>query len=94
MHAYILIIGTHFSCGRGPAGPRFVLGSSVLRYTQSVSYVLATKIATTNDKNNHSNHETNIQYNHNDNKRKDNYYKRHGKAKFETAKYFSHKYLW
>ena len=43
MHAYILIIGTHFSCGRGPAGPRFVLGSSVLRYTQSVSYVLATK---------------------------------------------------
>ena len=43
MHAYILIIGTHFSCGRGPAGPRFVLGSSVLRYTQSLSYVLATK---------------------------------------------------
>jgi hypothetical protein len=33
-------------------------------------------------------------YNHNDNKRKDNYYKRHGKAKFESAKYFSHKYLW
>ena len=44
MHAYTLIIGTHFSCGRGPAGPWFVLGSSVLRYTQSVSYVLATKI--------------------------------------------------
>ena len=44
LHAYILnIIGTHFSCGRGPAVPRFVLGSSVLRYTQSVSYVLATK---------------------------------------------------
>ena len=34
-------------------------------------------------------------YNHNDKKRKDRYYKRHGKYKSKmTAKYFSHKYLW
>ena len=33
--------------------------------------------------------------NHLDKKRKKNYYARHGKtAKFESAKYFSHKYLW
>jgi hypothetical protein len=33
--------------------------------------------------------------NHNDEKRKNNYYSRFGKdAKNETAKYFSHKYLW
>ena len=32
---------------------------------------------------------------HNDKKRRDNYYSRFGKdAKFESAKYFSHKYLW
>ena len=32
---------------------------------------------------------------HLDQKRKDNYYKRFGKdAKYETAKWFSHKYLW
>lgn len=32
---------------------------------------------------------------HGDKKRKDAYYSRHGKdAKFESAKYFSHKYLW
>ena len=32
---------------------------------------------------------------HNDKKRRDNYYSRFGKdAKYETAKYFSHKYLW
>jgi len=31
----------------------------------------------------------------NDKKRKELYYKRHGKsAKKDTAKYFSHKYLW
>ena len=34
-------------------------------------------------------------YNHNDKKRKDRYYKRHGKYKSKmSAKYFSHKYLW
>ena len=32
--------------------------------------------------------------NHYDKKRKDAYYKRHGKAAFETAKWFSHKFLW
>ena len=33
--------------------------------------------------------------NHLDKKKRDNYYKRFGKdAKFESAKYFSHKYLW
>ena len=33
--------------------------------------------------------------NHLDKQKKDNYYKRFGKeAKFESAKYFSHKYLW
>lgn len=32
--------------------------------------------------------------NHLDERRKDLYYKRHGKAKFESAKWFSHKYLW
>lgn len=33
--------------------------------------------------------------NHNDKKRRDNYYSRFGKnAKYETAKWFSHKYLW
>ena len=33
--------------------------------------------------------------NHLDNKRRDNYYKRFGKdAKPDTAKYFSHHYLW
>ena len=33
--------------------------------------------------------------NHLDKKRRDNYYKRFGKdATFESAKYFSHKYLW
>ena len=33
--------------------------------------------------------------NHNDEKRKDNYYKRFGYSpKFQSAKYFSHKYLW
>jgi hypothetical protein len=33
--------------------------------------------------------------NHLDDKRKDNYYKRFGKsAMFESAKYFSHNYLW
>ena len=33
--------------------------------------------------------------NHNDKKRRDLYYKRHGKkAEFESAKWFSHKYLW
>ena len=32
---------------------------------------------------------------HYDKKRKDAYYKRHGKkADFESAKWFSHKYLW
>jgi len=32
---------------------------------------------------------------HNDEKRRDLYYKRHGKsAKKDSAKYFSHKYLW
>tara|TARA_R100001463_G_scaffold22320_1_gene53504 strand:+ start:3378 stop:3614 length:237 start_codon:yes stop_codon:yes gene_type:complete len=32
---------------------------------------------------------------HNDKKRRDLYYKRHGKsAKKDSAKYFSHKYLW
>ena len=32
---------------------------------------------------------------HNDKKRRDNYYSRFGKdAKYESAKYFSHKYLW
>lgn len=32
---------------------------------------------------------------HNDEKRRDLYYKRHGRtAKKDTAKYFSHKYLW
>ncbi len=32
---------------------------------------------------------------HNDKKRRDLYYKRHGKATSkDTAKYFSHKYLW
>ena len=31
---------------------------------------------------------------HGDKKRKDAYYARHGDAKFESAKYFSHKYLW
>jgi len=34
-------------------------------------------------------------YNHLDEKRKDRYYKRHGKdSRFESAKYFSHAYLW
>jgi len=33
--------------------------------------------------------------NHNNKKRKDNYYSRFGKdAKKDTAKYFSHKFLW
>jgi len=32
--------------------------------------------------------------NHFDKKRRDAYYKRHGKAEFESAKWFSHKYLW
>ena len=33
--------------------------------------------------------------NHNDKKRRENYYKRFGqKAKPDTAKYFSHHYLW
>jgi len=33
--------------------------------------------------------------NHNDKERRKRYYQRHGKeAKFESAKYFSHKYLW
>lgn len=33
--------------------------------------------------------------NHNDEKRKELYYKRHGtKADFESAKYFSHRFLW
>ncbi len=32
--------------------------------------------------------------NHLDKKRRDNYYSRHGEAKFESAKWFSHKYLW
>lgn len=33
--------------------------------------------------------------NHNDKKRRDRYYARHGKeAKKYSAKYFSHKYLW
>ena len=32
--------------------------------------------------------------NHNDEKRRDSYHKRHGKAKFESAKWFSHHYLW
>ena len=41
MHAYILIIiGTHFACGRGPTGPRFVLGSSVVE-TYSVGVIRA-----------------------------------------------------
>jgi hypothetical protein len=32
---------------------------------------------------------------HNDKKRRDNYYARHGKeSRMGTAKYFSHKYLW
>ena len=31
---------------------------------------------------------------HLDKKRRELYYKRHGNAKFETAKWFSHKYLW
>jgi len=32
---------------------------------------------------------------HNDKDRKNRYYQRHGKdAKFESAKWFSHKYLW
>jgi hypothetical protein len=32
---------------------------------------------------------------HKDNKRRENYYKRFGKnAKYLSAKYFSHKYLW
>jgi hypothetical protein len=32
---------------------------------------------------------------HNDKKRRDNYYTRHGKdAKLETPKWFSHRYLW
>ena len=32
--------------------------------------------------------------NHLDKKRRELYYKRHGKAKFESSKWFSHKYLW
>lgn len=32
--------------------------------------------------------------NHNDLSRKKNYYSRHGKADYESPKYFSHKYLW
>lgn len=32
--------------------------------------------------------------NHNDKKRRDDYYKRFGDAKPDTAKYYSHKYLW
>ena len=32
---------------------------------------------------------------HNDKKRRDNYYARHGKdARLGSARYFSHKYLW
>jgi hypothetical protein len=31
---------------------------------------------------------------HGDDKRRELYYKRHGKAKPLSAKYFSHKYLW
>ena len=38
MLTYFLL--AHIMCGRGPAGPRFVLG---LYHTQSLSYVLATK---------------------------------------------------
>lgn len=35
------------------------------------------------------------QLDHNDEKRRDLYYKRHGRtAKKDSAKYFSHKYLW
>ena len=34
------------------------------------------------------------EYDHNDDKRRDNYYARHGKATYESAKWFSHKYLW
>ena len=33
-------------------------------------------------------------YNHLDEDRRQRYFKRHGKAKFESAKYFSHAYLW
>jgi hypothetical protein len=32
--------------------------------------------------------------NHNDEKRKELYYKRHGKANKYSAKWFSHKFLW
>jgi len=32
--------------------------------------------------------------NHNDMKRKNSYYSRHGKADLHSAKWFSHKYLW
>ncbi len=32
--------------------------------------------------------------NHGDKKRRDNYYSRHGEARFHSAKWFSHKYLW
>jgi hypothetical protein len=32
--------------------------------------------------------------NHNDEKRRELYYKRHGPAKIESAKWFSHNYLW
>ena len=31
---------------------------------------------------------------HNDEKRKRNYYSRHGKAELHSSKWFSHKYLW
>lgn len=31
---------------------------------------------------------------HGDEKRRANYYKRHGNAKFESAKWFSHNFLW
>ena len=52
-------------------------------------------------KNQHYEDKTPLKYysnlNHLDLKRKQNYYKRFGKkedAKFETAKWFSHNYLW
>lgn len=33
-------------------------------------------------------------YDHGDKVRRENYYKRHGKATFESPKWFSHRYLW
>lgn len=33
-------------------------------------------------------------YDHFDEKRRKNYYARHGPAHYPSAKYFSHKYLW